>query len=53
VLSESMENYLKVIFEVLEHEDRAATSTIAERMGIAAPSVTAIPSPARRWPSRS
>jgi len=42
VLSESMENYLKVIFEVLEHEDRAATSTIAERMGIAAPSVTAM-----------
>ena len=37
-----MENYLKVIFEVLEHEDRAATSTIAVRMGIAAPSVTAM-----------
>jgi DtxR family Mn-dependent transcriptional regulator len=42
VLTESMENYLKVIFEVLEHEDRATTSTIAERMGIAAPSVTAM-----------
>jgi len=42
MLSESMENYLKVIFEILEHEDRAGTSTIAERMGIAAPSVTAM-----------
>jgi DtxR family Mn-dependent transcriptional regulator len=42
MLSESMENYLKVIFEILEREDRASTSTIAERMGIAAPSVTAM-----------
>jgi DtxR family Mn-dependent transcriptional regulator len=37
-----MENYLKVIFEILEHEDRATTSTIAETMGIAAPSVTSM-----------
>jgi DtxR family Mn-dependent transcriptional regulator len=37
-----MENYLKVIFEILEHEDRASTSTIAERMALAAPSVTAM-----------
>jgi DtxR family Mn-dependent transcriptional regulator len=37
-----MENYLKVIFELLEREARATTSSIAERMGIASPSVTAM-----------
>jgi len=37
-----MEDYLKVIYELLEHHDRAATSSIAERMGIASPSVTAM-----------
>jgi DtxR family Mn-dependent transcriptional regulator len=37
-----MENYLKVIYEVLEKHERATTSSIAERMGIAAPSVTAM-----------
>jgi DtxR family Mn-dependent transcriptional regulator len=42
LLSESMENYLKVIFEILEHSDRASTSSIAARMGIAPPSVTAM-----------
>ena len=42
MLSQSMEDYLKVIFEVLEREERAATSVIAEQMGIAAPSVTAM-----------
>lgn len=42
MLSDSMENYLKVIYEVLERNDRATTSSIAERMGIAAPSVTAM-----------
>jgi DtxR family Mn-dependent transcriptional regulator len=41
-LTQSMENYLKAIFELLEHRDRATTSAIAERMGIAAPSVTAM-----------
>jgi DtxR family Mn-dependent transcriptional regulator len=41
-LTQSMENYLKAIFEILEHEERATTSSIAERMGIAAPSVTAM-----------
>jgi DtxR family Mn-dependent transcriptional regulator len=41
-LTQSMENYLKVIFEISEHADRATTSSIAERMGIAAPSVTAM-----------
>ncbi len=41
-LTQSMENYLKAIFEILEHEERATTSTIADRMGIAAPSVTAM-----------
>jgi len=42
VLSEAMQNYLKVIYEVLERHDRATTSAIARRMGIAAPSVTAM-----------
>ena len=42
MLSESMENYLKVIYEVLEHDERATTSSIAARMGIAPPSVTAM-----------
>ena len=37
-----MENYLKVIHEVLEREDRAATSVIADYMGIASASVTAM-----------
>jgi DtxR family Mn-dependent transcriptional regulator len=37
-----MENYLKVVFEILEHDDRATTSAIAERMGIAPASVTAM-----------
>jgi DtxR family Mn-dependent transcriptional regulator len=41
-LTQSMENYLKAIFEILEHEDRASTSSIAERMSLAAPSVTAM-----------
>lgn len=42
MLTQSMENYLKAVFEILEHEDRATTSSIADRMGIAAPSVTAM-----------
>lgn len=37
-----MENYLKVIFELLEKNARATTSMIADRMEIAAPSVTAM-----------
>jgi DtxR family Mn-dependent transcriptional regulator len=37
-----MENYLKAIFEILEREERASTSSIAERMDLAAPSVTAM-----------
>jgi len=37
-----MENYLKAVFEILEHRDRATTSSLAERMGIAPPSVTAM-----------
>jgi DtxR family transcriptional regulator, Mn-dependent transcriptional regulator len=41
-LTQSMENYLKAIFEILEREDRATTSSIAERMSLAAPSVTAM-----------
>lgn len=42
MLSDSMENYLKVIFEIQEKADRATTSSIALRMGIAPPSVTAM-----------
>lgn len=41
-LTQSMENYLKAIFEILEREERASTSSIAARMNIAAPSVTAM-----------
>ena len=41
-LTQSMENYLKAIFEILEREERASTSCIAERMDLAAPSVTAM-----------
>ncbi len=41
-LTQSMENYLKAMFEILEHDERATTSSIADRMGIAAPSVTAM-----------
>ena len=41
-LSQSMENYLKAIFEIVEHAERASTSSIAERMGIAPASVTAM-----------
>lgn len=42
VLTQAMENYLKAIFEILEQRDRATTSLIAERIGIASPSVTAM-----------
>ena len=41
-LTQSMENYLKAIFEIQEREERATTSSIAERMVLAAPSVTAM-----------
>jgi len=42
MLSQSMQDYLKAIFEVLEHQDRAATSVLADRMRIAPSSVTAM-----------
>jgi DtxR family Mn-dependent transcriptional regulator len=42
ILSEAMQNYLKAIYEILERQDKATTSAIARRMGIAAPSVTAM-----------
>jgi DtxR family Mn-dependent transcriptional regulator len=42
VLTQAMENYLKVIVEILEHRERATTSSIAEHMGIASPSVTSM-----------
>jgi DtxR family Mn-dependent transcriptional regulator len=42
VISDSMENYLKVIYEVQEKDRPATTSSIAQRMAIAAPSVTAM-----------
>jgi DtxR family Mn-dependent transcriptional regulator len=41
-LTQSMENYLKAIFEIAEHADRVSTSSVAERMGIAPASVTAM-----------
>ncbi len=41
-LTQSMENYLKAIYEIAEHAERASTSSIAERMGIAPSSVTAM-----------
>lgn len=37
-----MENYLKTIYEIQEKTGRATTSSIAERMEIASPSVTAM-----------
>jgi len=42
VISESMEDYLKAIFETLERKERASTSIIAARMRIAPSSVTAM-----------
>jgi len=42
MISESMEDYLRAIFEVLEVDVRASTSTIAGRMRIAPSSVTAM-----------
>lgn len=41
-LTQSMENYLKAIFEIQERSERATTSVIAQRMSLAAPSVTAM-----------
>jgi DtxR family Mn-dependent transcriptional regulator len=41
-LSQAMENYLRAIFEVLEREERATTSALAGRLGVAAASVTAM-----------
>ncbi len=37
-----MRNYLKVIYEILEKQNRATTSAIAERMGLSSPSVTSM-----------
>jgi DtxR family transcriptional regulator, Mn-dependent transcriptional regulator len=42
MFSEAMEKYLKVIFGILEGEKRATTSAIAERLGVAPASVTAM-----------
>lgn len=42
VLTRSMQDYLKAIFSILERSERATTSVIAERMGIASPSATAM-----------
>ena len=39
MLSQAMENYLKVIYEILEKEERASTSAIAARMGLSSPSL--------------
>lgn len=42
MLSESMEKYLKVIFGILEQEERASTTVIARRLEVAPASVTAM-----------
>jgi len=42
MLSQAMENYLKIIYEILEKHERASTSMIAERMGLSSPSVTSM-----------
>jgi DtxR family Mn-dependent transcriptional regulator len=42
VLTRSMQDYLKAIFSILEKNERATTSVIADRMGIASPSATAM-----------
>jgi DtxR family Mn-dependent transcriptional regulator len=42
VLTQTMEDYLKAIFDVLELDDRATTSAIALRLDIAPASVTAM-----------
>lgn len=42
MLTQAMENYLKTIFEVLEKDERATTSAIAERLEVAPASVTAM-----------
>ena len=41
-LSESLQDYLKEIYKLQEEHGRAGTSAIAERMGVAPPSVTAV-----------
>ena len=41
-LSESLQDYLKEIYKLQEEQGRATTSAIAERMGVASPSVTAV-----------
>jgi len=42
MLTQTMEDYLKAIFDVLEFENRATTSAIATRLDIAPASVTAM-----------
>ena len=42
LLSSAMQDYLKAIFVILEQEDRATTSAIAQRMSVAPASVTAM-----------
>ncbi len=42
MLSQAMENYLKTIFEVLEKDERATTSAIADRLDVAPASVTSM-----------
>ena len=41
-LSESLQDYLKEIYKLQGENGRAGTSAIAERMGVAPPSVTAV-----------
>lgn len=41
-LTRSMEDHVKAIFEVLEHDERATTSAVARRLRVASSSVTAM-----------
>ena len=42
VHTETVEDYLKAIFELVTRSGGATTSTLAERLGVAAPTVSAM-----------
>ena len=41
-MSDSVENYLKVIYKLQEDSEKVSTSALADRMGVAPPSVTSM-----------